>query len=119
MENLDNAFTLPLGITGIVFIIVSLILMKFPPKKINQIYGYRTSNSMKTQERWDFAQIYSAKIMLKCGVAITIISIFGVFIEDTPSSYLSVLAIVVLLIPVAIMFFKTESAIKRKFGNPK
>lgn len=117
MENFDNAFTAPLLASGIIFIIVSIILMKFPPKKINQIYGYRTSNSMKSQERWDFAQQYSAKIMLKCGLAITIISLLGIFIKEISSAYLSILAVIVLLIPVAIMFFKTESAIKQKFGD--
>jgi uncharacterized membrane protein len=117
MENLDNAFTVPLFLTGIIFIIVSLILMKFPPKKINQIYGYRTSNSMKSQEHWDFAQQYSAKIMLKSGLAIILISFFGYFIADKSSSQLSIYAIFILLIPVAIMFFKTENAIKQRFGE--
>jgi len=33
-----------------------------PPEKINSIYGYRTSSSMKSQETWDFAHQYYGKI---------------------------------------------------------
>jgi len=46
-----------------------------PPKKINSIYGYRTSRSMKNEETWEFAHRYSGKlwyglgwIMLPCTV---------------------------------------------------
>ncbi|PWB20750.1 hypothetical protein DCO46_20195 [Flavobacterium sp. HTF] len=36
----------------------------FPPKSINSFYGYRTSNSMKSQAKWDFAQKFSATLSL-------------------------------------------------------
>jgi uncharacterized membrane protein len=65
IENLTNVFENPLvNITflcGLLFIIAGYILLKFPPKNINSLYGYRTSSSMENQEKWDFAQNYSSK----------------------------------------------------------
>ena len=115
MENLFNPFTTPLLLSGAIFIVVSLILLKFPPTEINSFYGYRTSTSMETQEQWDFAQHYSSKIMLKCGIGMVIVSMLGLLLTEVDAAILSISAIVVLLIPVGILFYKTEKAIKNKF----
>ena len=48
---------------GIVFTIVGLIEYVFPPKSRNQ-KGYRTKNSLKSQEHWNFAQKHSAKLIV-------------------------------------------------------
>ena len=59
---------------GIVFILAGVILYVFPPKKINGLYGYRTQTSMQSQKKWDFAQTYSAKIMVLTGYIFTLIA---------------------------------------------
>ena len=59
---------------GIVFILAGVILYVFPPKKINGLYGYRTQTSMQSQQKWDFAQTYSAKIMMLTGLIFTLIA---------------------------------------------
>ena len=50
IENLTNVFENPLvNITflcGFLFIIAGYILLKFPPKNINSLYGYRTSSGI-------------------------------------------------------------------------
>ncbi|WP_435577458.1 SdpI family protein [Gilvibacter sp.] len=46
-------------------LLVSWLFMKYPPKKINSLYGYRTNKSMKSQEAWDFANRYSSGLMLR------------------------------------------------------
>ena len=51
------------ALTGIILIVVGFILLKYPPKEINSLYGYRTEKSMKSQEAWDFAQIFSSKLI--------------------------------------------------------
>ena len=56
----DNPLFLIPVMTGVIFIVAGWIMMKFPPKDINSLYGYRTKNSMKNKERWAFAQKYSA-----------------------------------------------------------
>ena len=51
-----------------VVMIVCGLLMKFrPPKKINRYTGYRTKNSMKSQENWDFAQQYCGRLWIYGG----------------------------------------------------
>ena len=59
---------------GFVFILAGIILYVLPPKKINGLYGYRTQTSMQSQKKWDFAQTYSAKIMVLTGFIFTLIA---------------------------------------------
>lgn len=67
-------------IVGIILTIAGLILKIFPPKKINWIYGYRTSTSMKNQDTWDTANRYSAKLMTICGILLIIIGFVSFFL---------------------------------------
>ena len=76
--NWTNPLFLLSIITGPVFITTGYVILKFPPKK-NSFYGYRTANSMKSQERWGFAQKYSAKEFIKYGVLFTLFAIPGLF----------------------------------------
>lgn len=61
---------LPL-LVGPIFTLAGLALWLKPPKKVNPIYGYRTKRSMSSQSRWDFAQVYSGKLLLRFGLAYT------------------------------------------------
>ena len=97
---------------GIVFFTLGLLLYFFPPKKINIIYGYKTSNSMQSQERWDFAQKYSSVKMIQIGLAILILSFALSLFNFKDNNYVG---IVVLIISVFYIIFFTEKAIKSKF----
>ena len=59
---------------GAIFIIAAAVLYLFPPKKRNFIYGYRTAASLRSQERWDFAQRYGAKQLAIGGALMIFIS---------------------------------------------
>ena len=62
---LDNPlFLIPL-MSGLLFCIAGYVMFKFPPKKINSLYGYRTTSSMISKDRCDFSQKYSAIDMMK------------------------------------------------------
>ena len=50
-------------INALILTVVGVVFWMYPPKKINEFYGYRTTRSRKSQEAWDFAQRYSAKLM--------------------------------------------------------
>lgn len=39
-------------------------MLRFPPKEINSIYGYRTKASMRNQKSWNLAQKQSSKLMI-------------------------------------------------------
>ena len=56
-------------INALILTMVGVLFWMCPPKKINDFYGYRTTRSRKSQESWDFAQRYSAKLMMVFGFA--------------------------------------------------
>lgn len=49
---------------GPMMLVLAFWFKRFPPKKINYLYGYRTPKSMRSQEAWDFANRYSANAMV-------------------------------------------------------
>ena len=102
---------LPLFLVGLVFSIAAFITMKFPPKKINGIYGYRTSRSMKSQENWDIAQRYSSRLMLKQGLVL--LAIGGMLIAlPIPDEVSVVISVSLLIISVIVLFVQTEKKLK-------
>ncbi len=111
---MDNSFLIIPIFTGPIIIIAGFVLLLFPPKKINGLYGYRTSSAMKSQTHWNFAQNYAAKEMIKIGIFLALTSLVGLFINGSKhlEMYtglgLMVTAIIVLLI-------RVESKIKNKF----
>lgn len=112
--NTESAFFSILILIGGVFTVVGMITTVFPPKKINFLYGYRTNSSMKSQERWDFAQAYSSKLMLLSGVFLMLISCLGLFfsISETVDFFSGM---TLLLLSIAFLIYNTEKAIKTKF----
>ena len=122
MEEILNYLAERIGIvsflTGIVFIITSIILYNFPPKKINYLYGYRTPASMKNQEVWDFSQKLSAFKMFQIGLLLMAVSFLNIFFNINQEQS-SILAIVVLISSCIYMIISTENAIKKNFPNEK
>src|ERR1700753_2239782 len=58
---------------GVILVIVGLIQYDYPPRKINDWYGYRTDTSKRNQETWDEAQRYSSLYMAKAGLFLIVI----------------------------------------------
>ncbi len=105
-------FFIPLA-AGFIFAIAGFILFKFPPKKINPLYGYRTKSSMKNQKHWDFAQKYASIELIKFGGLLALIAISGVFFN--PDEKISVfLGLGLMLLTVILILLRTERAIKNK-----
>lgn len=110
----ENTFLLLTIYTGLPFIIVALITMQFPPRKINYLYGYRTKSSMRTQERWDFAQKYSSKQLLFCGLFLTVSGFLSLMITiKEPASIYS--AIILIVVALFIVLYSTEKQLKKRF----
>ncbi len=105
------------AITGFVLIIAGWIQKKYPPGKMNLLYGYRTGSAFKSKEIWDFAQKYSSKVILRCGGILILISPVYLIVEQ------NVLLKIVIAVAVSIIFtilpvYFTERAVKKKFpGN--
>lgn len=105
-------FSLLIGASGIIFTIAGFILYKFPPKKINHLYGYRTRTSMQSQERWDFAQKYSAKKMMQGGI-ILILSAWAGFHFQLDESKHALIGLLIVIFITAFILFITEKKLRK------
>ena len=107
----------------LIFLVVGVVFWMYPPKKINEFYGYRTTRSRKSQEAWDFAQRYSAKLMTVLGlVALAVASIAhwlrsrlclnseDVMLYD--NGITAVLVVMLVLPPIVL----TELQLRKRFG---
>ena len=97
---------------GSIFLIMGAITAKFPPKKINMLYGYRTGRSMKNQQNWDFAQKYATREMLRGGWIMVAFSLTGLLyptsvLVETISGSILMTAIFIAL------FIRTEASLKQ------
>jgi len=103
-------------LTGPIFMVMAIIMKKFPPRQINGLYGYRTSSSMKSQDRWDFAQTYSANEMIKLGFLLVLTSPLGLAMNLSQLSGIA-LGLGLMIVMVVLFVLRTERAIQRKFGK--
>lgn len=110
----ENPIFLILILTGFIFCIVGLIIFKYPPKSINYLYGYRTSSSMKSQERWNFAQVYSAKKLIQSGFVLMFIASAGCF-YSFPGAFGVIASLLLMVVCVAFMVVKTEKELRMRF----
>ncbi len=102
--------------TGFVFSLAGFVMLKFPPKNINGFYGYRTPSSMKSQERWVFAQVYASKEMIRTGVVLMLSALIG-FAFDTDVKKNTLLGLFLMLCATGVLIVRVERAIKAKFGQ--
>jgi uncharacterized membrane protein len=65
-------------IVAAAFIIFGFILKQYPPKSINDMYGYRTPMSTKNQDTWDVAQKYGGFSMMIVGFINGILGIWSI-----------------------------------------
>lgn len=101
-------------LVGPIILIGGFILLKFPPKEINDLYGYRTPASLKNQERWDFAQNLAAKEMIKLGILLTCTSCVGLIFKFN-EIWAVLIGLSFMLSAFVLLFIRVERAITRKF----
>ena len=116
MHFLQNTLFIISTSTGIIFIITAIITSKYPPKKINMFYGYRTKKSMQSKDRWDFAQIYSTESLYKYGILLTFIGILCLFTSFSEVAA-TIIGLIIIFILIGLLMYKTEKAIDEKFGS--
>jgi uncharacterized membrane protein len=112
----ENPLFLIPFMAGLAFTVAGLIMLKFPPKKINSLYGYRTANAMKSQERWDFAQNYSSKEMIKLGLLLSACCVFS-FVTNFDPTINRNIGLSLLIVTVIGLLVRVERAINNKFGT--
>lgn len=100
--------------SGIFLIIGGWILKKYPPQKMNALYGYRTGRAYQSKEAWDFAQKYSAIMLIRSSMFLLLISPVYLVICVDHFSAIILSIILVLLCPFMPIYF-TEKALKKRF----
>ena len=68
---------------AIVIVVGGLLWKRYPPKKINYLYGYRTSRSMKNQQTWDFANKIGPDMIIKTGFILFLLSAIAFWAFET------------------------------------
>lgn len=109
---------------GVIFLIIGSIQYRYPPKNINNWYGYRTDTSKRNQETWDEAQRYSALYMIKIGLysiviglLISAILIFSRLPDSTRAAITIMFVIAGGMAPALLMIVNTEKHLTKKFGD--
>lgn len=67
---------------GPFMLLIGIVFWKFPPKNINNFYGYRTTKSMLNQQNWDFANKEFAKYFIWGNIFTIITQILGTQLYD-------------------------------------
>lgn len=110
---IDILTNLPL-LCGTFFLLTALLLKWFPPRKMNSLYGYRTSASMQSPEHWHFAQGYSTARMFEAAVLLLLLGSAYEFVPLTLQTRTGI-GIAALLAVTIYIIVRTEYALKRKF----
>lgn len=90
-------------------------------KRINHFLGYRTSTSMKNQETWEFAQVYSGKVMWKLGLISLVTAVVTMLCvlrasEDT-ICIVGLVLLYVMVVPLLLVIPLTEKALHKTFDQ--
>lgn len=99
-------------------LVLGLLFQKFPPKKINYLYGYRTNRSMKNQEVWEAANNYASKLFLRICLYSFLLPVVSYFLFP---QYNILITIIVNTLLLFFMMYSTETYLKEYFdadGNP-
>lgn len=92
-----------------------------PPKKINQLSGYRTTMSMKNNDTWIFAHKYFGKLWFKLGIGLLPISILPLLLVfDKSINTIGLVGGIVCSIQGILMvvpIIPTEIALKKTFDQ--
>lgn len=109
---------LPQLIVSLVFLVGGLLMAKYPPKKINPLYGYRTRRSMQSPEAWKYAQRLSSRKMVLCGMVGFLLFILG-WVTDLNEGIQAIIMLATLVLTVVYMIVSVEKNLKRKFPDER
>lgn len=105
----------------IVMIVMGAIFSKSAPKKINSLYGYRTTMSMKNKDTWEFAHHYFGKLWFKIGIVLALITIIPIILmygkDDDFVATVGTAIAFVQLVPLILPIFPTEKALSKTFDK--
>ncbi len=96
---------------GLLFLL-SILFYKFPPKKINSLYGYRTVKAMQNQQIWDFANgIFNKNLLIYSGISL----LGSVLLASFTSKELTWQPMLLVLLCIVVSILKTERSLTDNF----
>lgn len=99
-------------------LIVGCIQKYYPPKRINNLYGYRTDSSKKSQQTWDEANRYSAILMIKMGLIAIVLGLIMAAIFSIKYELVMVITTTFTGIGFAVVLMvKTEKHLEKTFDK--
>lgn len=104
---------------GMLFLGLAYYYLKRPPKKINEMYGYRTRKTMANQVIWDAANKRNAEDLVTYS---WVLFLTGVFLWIFQISYAMIIHLIILLVGLAIAMYSTMRYLNEHFdtnGNKK
>ncbi len=108
-----SPFLYILTTNGLLFLL-SIIFWKFPPKKVNNWYGYRTHKSMLNQKIWDFANsIFSKNLLIYSGISF----LGGVIFANFAAKELTWQPMVLVILSIIVSIIKTERSLSDNFTD--
>lgn len=111
--SVETNFYLAIGYC-IFMLLLSWVTKRFPPKKINHFYGYRTARSMKNQDTWETGNVFSSKLMIRyslyCFFAPPVLYVLM-------PKYNFVVTVVVHTLTLIFLFRNTENYLKETFDS--
>ena len=112
---MNQEFAIGYFLIGSLMLLISCVFAKYPPKKINDLYGYRTKRSMRNQDCWDFANRHSIRLIWKTSLLTCIVQAIGVILLDEGVALLT--ATIVLVTTLIYSVYLTEKELKNTFDK--
>ena len=119
---IDNLYVeiMNLMLSGMMILFGWMFLHK-PPKKINDLFGYRTARSSKSQAAWDFAHHYIGGLWFRIGIVLLPLSVIIMLPvlgkgEDMVGLVGGILCLVQVIVMI-LSIYPTERALKQQFGE--
>lgn len=92
-----------------------------PPKKINNLFGYRTSMSKKNADTWKFAHQYCGKLWMKLGILLLLATIAAMIpFTHSDDDTIGIVEPIVTAVQVAVLLISivpVEKALKKTFDE--
>ena len=106
-----NPIIYVLTTNGLLFLL-SIIFWKFPPRKINNWYGYRTFKAMQNEDIWNFANnTFNKNLLMYAGFSFIAVMVFASFSTKELTWQPMVLA----MLSIVVSIIKTERALNDNY----
>lgn len=109
---------IPQFILSVCFLVLGFVMVKWPPRKINPLYGYRTMSSMKNQESWDYAQRICSRRFILIGAVMLFVALIEWILNLAPV-WCAFILVASPLIAFPYLISVVEKHLKRRFPSIK